>query len=148
MIIGIAFWTLTLASCTYASWRGGTDGRIVAILILGASLLSIPAADTGAAFVRTEHGILVVDFLLLIGLAAMAMRSERYFILWVTGFHLVAVASHLSTVVAPDFTPRIYRALSSFWALPIALVMFFGIRADHRSGLLRSSTTSGEVPGE
>lgn len=137
MLVGLAFWILTLFTCAYAWARGGQDGRIAAAMIMGASVLSIPAALAGASWEHTEAAMLSVDLLLLIGLYMLALRSQRYFVIWLVGLHLVAVVSHLSTIVAPDFTPRIYRALSSFWALPMALVMFFGIRADERAGLIR-----------
>lgn len=135
MLIGMTFWILTLASCSYAWWRGGPDGRLAAAMIVAASVLSYPAGEIGAHYHRTEDAILAVDIALLVGLYALSLRSRRFFILWMTGFHLVAVVSHFSTLLLPDVAANIYRALSSFWALPIALVMFFGVRADWRANL-------------
>ncbi|GAA4024865.1 hypothetical protein GCM10022280_27190 [Sphingomonas swuensis] len=136
MVIGLAFWLLTLSTCAYAWTRGGRDGRLAAGLILGASLLSVPATLIGAHWARTEQAVFVIDIALLAGLYALALRSQRYFVIWLAGLHLVAVISHMSTLLAPDFAPRIYRALSNFWAVPMSLVMFFGIRADVRSAFL------------
>ena len=135
MIVGLTFWILTLASCAYAWWRGGTDGRLAAIMIMAASVLSYPAGEIGARYHRTEDAILVVDLALLVGLYTLSRRSRRFFLLWMTGFHMVAVMSHFSTFLLPDIAANIYRALSSFWAVPIALVMFFGIRADRKAHL-------------
>lgn len=136
MIIAISFWILTLTSCCYAWLWGGRAGRLAASMIVAASALSFPAVYFGEAYYRTEDAILAVDLALLIGLYVLSLRSERYFVLWMTGFHLVAVISHFSTLLLPDVAAQIYRALSSFWALPTALVMFFGVRADRRANLL------------
>jgi hypothetical protein len=51
------------------------------------------------------------------------------------GFHLVAVVTHFSTLLTPDFTPRIYRALESVWAIPVLLSLLIGVEKDRRAGL-------------
>jgi hypothetical protein len=52
-----------------------------------------------------------------------------------TGFHLIAVTTHLSTLLAPEFTPRIYRGMETLWAVPITLSMMIGIMLDRRAGI-------------
>jgi hypothetical protein len=59
--------------------------------------------------------------------------SRRYWPIWMTGFHLVAVASHISTLIAPGFTPEIYRALAGVWAIPILLSLLLGVELDRRA---------------
>lgn len=79
MLIGVLFWSLTLVGCGYAAALGGRDGRWAALLITSASLLSIPAALQGAFWLRTEYALFTVDALLLVGLYALSMKSDRYF---------------------------------------------------------------------
>lgn len=134
-MIGTLFWMLTLGGCGYAAAAGGRDGRWASILIISASLLTIPATRLGAHWARSEHGILAVDLALLLGLYALALSSRRYFPIWMAGFHLIAVTTHLSALVAPDFTPRIYRAMASLWAVPMTISMVVGIALDRRSGI-------------
>jgi drug/metabolite transporter superfamily protein YnfA len=131
----ILFWAMTLASCGYAAAAGGEDGRWAALLILSASLLSIPAILLGRSWMRTEVAVLAVDVLLLAGLYWLSLRSRRFFPIWMTGFHLVAVTTHISTLLAPEFTPRIYRAMGTLWAVPMAVSMVLGIVLDRRRGL-------------
>ncbi len=76
-----------------------------------------------------------VDLGLLLGLYALALRSRRFFPIWMAGFHLIAVTTHLSTVLEPEITPRLYRAMESLWAIPITLAMVFGIALDRRAGI-------------
>lgn len=131
-MIGALFWLLTLVGCGYASVFGGKDGRWVTGLILGASLLTIPATRLGQDWAKTEYLILAVDVGLLIGLVILTLRSDRFYLIWMTGFHLVAVITHLSTLWAAQFTPHIYRALEGLWAIPMTLAMIWGVHRDRR----------------
>ena len=135
-MIGILFWLLTLVGCGYAASLGGRDGRWAASLIIAASLLTVPATLLGASWVRTEFSILMVDLSLLFGLYALALKSKRYFPVWMTGFHLIAVVTHMSTLIAPGFAPEIYRGLQSLWAVPVTLAMMWGIHLDRRGQAL------------
>lgn len=130
MIVGALFWAMTIAACGFSAIFGGKDGRWAATLIIGASLMTIPATRLGEQWEAPEILILLVDAVLLIGLYALTLHAKSYFPIWMSGFHLVAVLTHLSTVIAPDFTPAIYRALGSVWAIPISLAMVFGILMD------------------
>jgi hypothetical protein len=133
MLIGLLFWLLALTSCLYAIVFGGRDGRWAAVLIIAASVLTVPAAQMGKAWGELETARLVVDLALLIGLCALMLWSRRYWPIWMTGFHLIAVATHVSVMIAPGFTPQIYRGLQSFWAIPVLLVLLAGVDRDRRS---------------
>lgn len=133
MLIGLLFWVLTLLCCGYAIRFGERDGRLAAFLILAASGLSLPPTLMEQAYAKTELFIFAVDLLLLAGLYALTLTSRRYWPIWMTGFHLIAVVTHLSTMLVPDFTPRLYRAMGSFWAIPMPLVMIIGIALDRRA---------------
>jgi len=133
MIIAVLFWLLVIVTCGHAATFGGKDGRWAAGLVIAASLLTLPATVLGRGWGRTELAILAVDVMLLIGLYALMLCSRRYWPIWMVGFHLVAVASHLGTIVVPDFTPAIYRALGSLWAIPMLLTMMIGIERDRKA---------------
>lgn len=135
MIIAILFWMLTLVGCAYAAGAGEREGRWAASLIVAASLLTIPASLLGRAWRQPELGILVVDLGLLAGLYALTLASRRHFPIWMTGFHLVAVVTHASAAIAPEFTPKVYRALAGMWAVPITISMVVGILLDQRMSL-------------
>ena len=133
MIIVVLFWLLALLCCGYAVIFGGKDGRWAAFLILAASLLTIPADGFGRAWGHTELGVLAVDAALLAGLYSLMLVSRRYWPIWMTGFHLIAVVTHLSTFLAPGSTPQIYRALESVWAIPVLLTLLLGVELDRRA---------------
>jgi hypothetical protein len=88
MLIGLLFWMLTLVGCAYAAAAGGRDGAWACSLLVGASILSIPAAHIGRHWDQTEWGIFAVDTILLVALGTLMLRSGRYFPVWMVGFQL------------------------------------------------------------
>ena len=51
---------------------------------------------------------------------------------WITAFQLLTVATHLATIIAPDYLPKIYSAIATFWVVPLLLSMVAGVYLDHR----------------
>jgi hypothetical protein len=146
VLIGLLYWLLALLCCGHAILFGGRDGRWAGFLFLIASGLTVPAILLGRAWGETEVLILGVDIIFLVSLYALMLTSRRYWPIWMVGFHLVAVVTHLSTMLTPDFTPRIYRAMGTFWAIPLLLSMLIGVELDRRAGLRSRLATAG--PGE
>jgi len=146
VLIGLLYWLLALLCCGYAILLGGRDGRWAGFLFLAASGLTIPAGRLGQAWGKTEYLVLGVDLAFLASLYALMLTSRRYWPIWMVGFHLLAVVTHLSTLMAPDFTPRIYRAMGSFWAIPVLLSLLIGVELDRRAAL--RSRAAGAASGE
>jgi hypothetical protein len=132
VLIVVLFWILALLCCSHAVVCGGRDGRLAVFLIVAATLLTAPAMF-GRPWAKTELAILAVDLLLLAGLYALMLASRRYWPIWMTGFHLVAVVTHVSTMLVPSFTPKIYKAMESFWAIPVLLSLLIGVELDRRA---------------
>ncbi|HEX8642891.1 MAG TPA: hypothetical protein VF702_03145 [Allosphingosinicella sp.] len=148
-MIGILFWMLALICCGHAILFGGRDGRWVSFVFLVTAGLTIPAGRLGKAWGETELLVLGVDLILLAGLYAVMLASRRYWPIWMVGFHLLAVVTHLSTMLTPDFTPRLYRAMGTFWVIPLLLSLLIGVELDRRAArkLRFSSTSAGEGAG-
>lgn len=128
--IPLLFWLLMVICCGYATLFGGKDGRWASGMIIAAAILTVPAILVGRSWQEPEWAVFLVDLALLIGLYALMVRSRRYWPIWMTGFHLVAVTSHLSAVAAPDFAREIYRAVETVWALPVLICMLIGVAKD------------------
>lgn len=131
--MALLFWLLALLSSAYGSIFGGRDGRWAAVLILLASLLTILAAHLDGHWAKVEVARLLVDCALLVALYALALGSRRYWPIWMTGFHLIAVLTHLSVLLVPSYVPAIYRAFQSFWAIPVLLSFLIGVMLDRRA---------------
>ena len=126
----LLFWTLTLLGCGYAAAVGGKDGLWASLSLICASLLTLPAERLGSLWASTEIAVMGVDLGLFLSLYGLTLRTKRFFPIWMAGFQLISVATHISTLIAPTFTPRIYRAMESVWAIPITVVMVLGIAMD------------------
>ena len=142
VIIPILFWLLLLICCGYAVAYGGRDGRWAAAMLVAATLLTVPATFLGRSFGQTEVALFLVDLALLGGLYALMLKSKAYWPIWMTGFHLVAVVTHLSTMIVPEFGWKIYRALETVWALPVLVSMLVGIARD-RTAEIRATIDAG-----
>lgn len=117
-------------------------------MILVASALTIPASWLDKAWGETELARLGVDLVLLAGFYVLMLYSRRYWPVWMVGFHVVAVVTHLSTMLAPSVTPQLYRAMGSFWAIPVLLSLLIGVELDRRAAwrLRLSASPSGGSP--
>ena len=132
------YWTLLALCSVYVLLRGGAPERIgIAILITG-SILSTASATANYAlrFRQMEAGIFIVDVLGLVALVALALRANRFWPLWVAGFHLVAVATHAAMAASPDVVPRAYAMAQAFWGYPMLAAMVAGTWR-HRDRLAR-----------
>mgnify|MGYP003578108456 FL=1 len=134
-MISLLFWILTLAACAYAVASGGKDGLWAATLVVAPSVLTIPAGQPGLAWGSVQVGIVIVDTALLAGLYALVLHSRRWWPIWMTGFHLLAVAAHLAASLTEGFLPKIYYAAATFSAVPVPVAMVIGIMLDRRAGV-------------
>lgn len=128
--------SLVVICCGYAAIRGGGDGRWAAAIMLSGIILSVAAAHVDHSYSRTATWIFGIDLAVLAALFVLAVRSRRYWPVWMTAFHGVSVATHIATIIDPAFLPKAYQAMVSFWALPMLLVMLLGVMTDRRAGLI------------
>lgn len=135
MLAASLFWGLTLTCCGFAAAYGGRAGRQVAALYVLACLATMAAWLVQLAWTHTHYAIFAVDCALLVALVAVALGSDRWFPTWFAGFHLVAVVSHLASIIAPGFAPKVYFLLQGFWSVPMLLSLVIGVALDRRQGI-------------
>lgn len=128
-----AFWALLLGSCGYALVRGFHYERLVALVCLGATLLSHSLrSPLNERYVGLETGDLVVDFLVLVAFVAIALRSDRFWPLWIAGIQLTMSITHVLKAMQPDLVPIAYAAAVRFWSYPILIILAVGTYRAHR----------------
>jgi hypothetical protein len=93
----------------------------------------------GPGWSQTNYPLFVVDGIYLAALYALAVLSRRFWPIWSAGFQLLSVLTHVATLLDPFTPPQLYRALESFWALPILITMVIGVSLDRRAGLAYST---------
>ena len=121
------FLTLLLLSCGYALWRGNRDARVVAIVCCLATLAThFAIAPLRERYSSVEEGVLVVDGLTLFVFVLVALRSDRFWPLWVAGLQLTTAIGHVLKGVHIDLLPQAYGAALRFWSYPILLILVVG----------------------
>lgn len=131
-MISIIFWLLASLSCGFVWLHGQAEGRKAVGLFVIATLLTWIAQAMDTQWRQTHWPLLAVDAAYLVAVYIFALRSDRYWPLWITAFQLLTVATHLATIIAPDYLPRIYSAIATFWVVPLLLSMVAGVYLDHR----------------
>ena len=120
MIRIFLFYGLILLVVAAAFVRGDRDTRAAALACLGASLLTWIVV---AGMRPVEVGIMLVDLAVLAFFTAIALRSERFWPLWVAGLQLTTVLGHLLRFMRPDLLDVAYAAALRFWSYPILLII-------------------------
>jgi hypothetical protein len=121
------FLTLLVLSCGYALWRGNRDARVVAAACCLATLAThLAIAPLRERYSSVEEGVLLVDGLTLLVFVLVALRSDRFWPLWVAGLQLTAATGHLLKGVHFELLPQAYGAALHFWSYPILLILAVG----------------------
>ncbi len=127
------FWTLLVITCGYALWRGRKYEQLSALIFIGASVGSVVARsalqENYSAVARSD---LVIDLLVLIALVGVALRSDRFWPLWVAGLQLTISLSHVLKAIQPDLVPIAYAAAERFWSYPTLIILFVGAWRQHQ----------------
>lgn len=127
MLTPKTYFAVLFAVCAYAFLRGRTDERTVATICVLASLASVLfASPTISAYSRPEFGLLIVDCATLAGFTLVALRSPRFWPLWVAGLQLTTVIAHALKTIELDLMPHAYAAAARFWVYPIFLIIVIG----------------------
>jgi hypothetical protein len=129
----LIFWASLLLICGYAFWRGRKEERVAAAACLLATIITVwiipPVSVRYRAFDPVE---LCIDAAMLATFVAIALRSDRFWPLWVAGLQLTMSMSHLMKAMDEDLLPRAYAAAAVLWSYPILLIILVGTWRAHR----------------
>ena len=75
---------------------------------------------------------MLVDLAVLTGFVVVALRSKRFWPLWVAGLQLTTSIGHLLKGVDQELLPRAYGAALQFWSYPILLILAVGTYRRHQ----------------
>ena len=77
-------------------------------------------------YAGVEEGLLFVDLAVLVGFVMVALRSKRFWPLWVAGLQLTTSVGHLLKGIDQELLPRAYGAALQFWSYPILVILAAG----------------------
>jgi hypothetical protein len=79
-----------------------------------------------------ETGELTVDLLVLAAFTYIALRSERFWPLWVAGLQLTASMAHMLKSIELGLMPQAYAAATRIWSYPILIIIAVGAWRAHK----------------
>lgn len=123
---------LVLLCCTYAWFAGGRPEKIGALAILLGSILTFLAMRILSGAAAVNFGVLMIDVILLACFVGIALRTNRYWALWASGFHLVAVTTHAAMSVDAGAAPIAYAHSMGLWGYLVFIALAVGTRFEVR----------------
>ena len=118
---------LLLLVALYAFVRGSRDERQVGIvLVTGVIATTLAWSPTANRYSGLETAVMLVDIAVFAGFLWVALRSERFWPLWIAGLQLTTIIGHLLKAIDADLFARAYGAALSFWGYPIVLILAIG----------------------
>lgn len=133
MLSPLTYFIVLAMVCAYAFYRGQAEARVAASICVIASVSSIIVASPLATpYSEVESGIFMVDIAVLVGFTAIALRSDRFWPLWIAGLQLTTIIAHLFKLVDLTLIPQVYAAAARFWVYPIFLIIVIGTWRSHQ----------------
>jgi hypothetical protein len=123
----VLFRTLLAFVALYAFLRGSDDARKIAVIcVLGTVLTHLAWSPLPERFAGLEAGVLLVDLLVFAGFLWVALRSDRFWPLWIAGLQLTTILGHVLKIINVDLFSRAYGAALMFWSYPIVVILAVG----------------------
>jgi len=126
---------LLVLVAAYAFLRGSRDERQVGlVLVTGVVATTLVLSPIANRYNGLETSVMLVDVAVFAGFLWVALRSERFWPLWIAGLQLTTIIGHVLKAVDIHLFARAYGAALSFWGYPIVLILAIGTwRATRRA---------------
>lgn len=132
MLSPLAYYAILFAVCAYAFLRGRTDERLAAATCIAATFATNLVYEPIGSYAGVEVGVLIVDVAAFAAFTYLALRSERFWPLWVAGLQLTTLVAHALKAIDLDLMPQAYAAAARFWVYPIFLIIIVGTYRSHQ----------------
>jgi hypothetical protein len=76
-------------------------------------------------------GVAIIDITVLGLFVALALRTQRFWPLWVAGLQLTTVMGHGLRLLQPAMVDIAYAAAMRFWAYPILVILMIAALRSH-----------------
>lgn len=116
----ILFDLLLFGTCGYALLYGRQDARIIGAVCIAANFASYALVSR---YDGVELGVLAIDLAVFAIFTAVALRSDRFWPLWVSGLQLTTALGHLLKAIEIDLVPIAYAVSLRFWSYPILIIL-------------------------
>ena len=136
MLPKLLYWAFLFLVCGYAFWRGRTDERMAATVALVATIAThFAISPLRDRYSVEETGVMLVDLATFAAFTFIALRSHRFWPLWIAGLQLTSTTAHLFKAIHFDLLPKAYAAALVFWSYPILIILAVGTWRSHQRRL-------------
>jgi cytochrome bd-type quinol oxidase subunit 2 len=126
MISGLAYLTLLVLSGIIVAFHGQKYERYGMLVMIAGSVAS---AKLHREFLDVEINVMLIDGFALILLTLIAIKSDRFWPLWLAGFQSVALLTHAVRLKYPEVLPNAYLLGDSIWAtFQLTLLLIVSLR--------------------
>ena len=133
-----AFHLILALTCGYALVRGRSDERWVAATCIVASVATrLTVSPVLHRYSGVEIGVFLVDLGTFAAFTFVALRTQRFWPLWIAGLQLTTVMSHILKAIDTTLFPVAYAAAGRLWSYPILLILAVGTWRSHQRLLQR-----------
>jgi len=121
------FRILLVLVALYALLRGKRDERQVGVIfVIGVIATELVLPPARLRFEGVETHLMLVDVAVFLGFTWVALRSERFWPLWIAGLQLTAIFGHVLKAIDVQLFARAYAAALVFWAYPMLIILAIG----------------------
>lgn len=124
----IALYLFLLSLVVYAAYRHGRSPERWAALIcvVGTALTVLARHRMPDPLARFDEVSFLIDVGVFLGFVTIALRSTRFWPIWVAGLQLTGTTVHLLKLLNPDLMRFVVAAALAFWSYPILLLIGLG----------------------
>lgn len=126
------YYAVLLTTVAVAMWRGGPLERWAAYTALLASVCTTLLAPN-PDWSHIEYNIFAIDLVALASFWFIALKTQRFWPYWITGWQLIAIFGHIQKMMFPEILARPYSLLSIYISYPILLLILYASGSSRRS---------------
>lgn len=136
----ILFLAILLSTSGYALIWGGAPERLASLILLTGAVGSVlTARPFEMRFRGIEPGILLCDMLVFAALLIVALRSTRFWPIWIAGLLGSELFVDILRSVVPHVVPVVFMLAIDLWSWAIQIILFAGT-VRHQMRLKRFGT--------
>jgi hypothetical protein len=138
-MLAYIFWAYALIIFAIAARWGGRDEWLGMLIMLAALLATkLVTRRLDVRYNDVEQLVLLVDLFMVLSLAALAFRTDRFWPLWAIFFHLASIYTHLGMYWTQRALPFSYHTMIAAWGYLTIASLGIGVWEQRQRSHLRA----------
>lgn len=127
-MLRVAIFYSLLTAVNLLAWRRGRqEERLAAATCVVGTLLTVAVSEEVARrFGDFNFAAFVIDLVVLLVFLGIALRSRRFWPMWVAGLQLVTTTVHLIRLFNDELLSVVFGTALAVWSYPILLLIGIG----------------------